>query len=228
MCGRFMVNGEYSPQGQLGVKAQDFKLASQADLSPGQRVDVLVVSGTGVEGGNHTAAGEADGIAWATMVWGIKPDWSTRMLINARCETAWQKTTFRKAIREQRCLVPFRGWYEWRQEGTSKQRYLFCPADGGWLLMAGLWLGASADQGRLITLTTAADLQCASYHGRMPLLLNKNQARAWLRPGEVQASQFAAAHAAEGASSATPPIELDIRPYQPPQMGLETGQGELF
>ena len=44
-------------------------------------------------------------------------------MINARSETASAKPTFRKALRERRCLIPTTGFYEWRTEGDRKQPF---------------------------------------------------------------------------------------------------------
>jgi putative SOS response-associated peptidase YedK len=169
MCGRFAVGGDYEPSKQLGINARDFSFQPNLDVYPGQQVTALCQLPTHID--------------WQTLIWGIQPTWSKRLIINARQETAAQKRTFARAFAHQRCLVPCKGWYEWRDESmpdrSRKQRYLFSSQHNGWLLMAGLWVQAP-DRSGLVILTTSADSQCAEYHDRMPWLLESEQAKAWL------------------------------------------------
>ena len=58
--------------------------------------------------------------------WGLAPGWAKdprigHRLVNARSETAWERSSFRTAFAFRRCLVPTGGFYEWRREGTAKQ-----------------------------------------------------------------------------------------------------------
>jgi putative SOS response-associated peptidase YedK len=54
------------------------------------------------------------------MTWGIVPPWMRRegrirgQIINARCETLFEKPMFRGLLTLQRCLVPANGFFEWK------------------------------------------------------------------------------------------------------------------
>jgi putative SOS response-associated peptidase YedK len=69
--------------------------------------------------------------------WGLKPNWSKRLLINTQSETVLTKPTFKDAIINHRCLIPCFGWYEWRTEHGKKQKYLFSNSSSEPFLIAG-------------------------------------------------------------------------------------------
>src|SRR5919109_662970 len=74
--------------------------------------------------------------------WGLVPGrWAEghRSLINARAETLESQSAFRESVREQRCLVPADGFYEWRTDENGKQAVRISRADGQLLALAGMW-----------------------------------------------------------------------------------------
>ena len=53
------------------------------------------------------------------MRWGYQlPD--TKLVFNARRETAAQKSMFADGMRQRRCLVPADAYYEWQKTGSQK------------------------------------------------------------------------------------------------------------
>ena len=59
------------------------------------------------------------------MHWGLIPSWAKggqfkRPLINARSETIWEKLSFKKLIKSNRCIVLANGFYEWDRSETPK------------------------------------------------------------------------------------------------------------
>src|SRR5690554_2380558 len=76
--------------------------------------------------------------AYQTMKWGLVPFWvknqdqakqmSTRTL-NAKCETAFDLSSFRAAIMKRRCIIPVDGFYEWMHfKGKTYPHYIY-PKD---------------------------------------------------------------------------------------------------
>lgn len=122
--------------------------------------------------------------------WGLLPRWwkpsdktpkraaFQRKTINARCETAHEKPTFREAIQKRRCLLPV-------SEFEEKKHYF---ATGEPMAFAGLWESWLAEEGELLTctlLTTEpnAEVRAVGHH-RMPVLLTTPEARSrWLVDG---------------------------------------------
>lgn len=123
----------------------------------------------------------ADGREAHLMHWGIPMGESSRLIINARAETLFEKPLFARA---NRCLVPAAGFFEWEKTAAGKKKYLIYPADRSVLYMAGVYrrrplkTGEWADCYAIVT--TAADEKMRSIHHRMPVALPPGMAGAWL------------------------------------------------
>lgn len=98
------------------------------------------------------------------------------LVINARAETAEEKPLFRESVASRRCVIPSSGFYEWDAE---KRKYLFTLPGESVLYMAGLY---AVRDGRpcYCILTTAANPSMQDVHGRMPLVLRREQVSPWL------------------------------------------------
>jgi putative SOS response-associated peptidase YedK len=127
----------------------------------------------------------------ASARWGLIPFWTrdpatANAPINARCETAADRPTFRAALRQRRCLIPADGFYEWRREGKAKQPYYIHRRDDALLAFAGLWERWRDDAGHAIDsctiLTTAPNALMQPIHDRMPVLVDPADYAAWLDP----------------------------------------------
>ena len=145
----------------------------------------------------------------APLVWGLVPSWAKdrsigSRMINARVETVAEKPAFRKAFASRRCLLPADGFYEW-YAGESvppptgrgkpkpvKQPFFIHRADGGLLVMAGLyeiWRDPTKDPEddeawlRTCTVITTKATDAAGHiHDRMPMVITRDAVTAWLDP----------------------------------------------
>ena len=114
---------------------------------------------------------------------------SSAVIINARCETLHEKPTFRKLLGTGRCLVPASGFYEWKAAGVpakKKDKYLIRAAESKLMYFAGLY-GSFIDKTgipstRFVIITTEANRQMSQIHSRMPVILRKSEALAWISP----------------------------------------------
>ena len=123
MCGRFNIVDKISPiVSELFNTA--FNVVSNDNFSPSQVAATITTAEHGYQQINAN--------------WGIQPNWSNRLLINAQSETVATKTTFKQAFQSLRCLVPCNGWYEWRNEDGKKVKYYFDHHDKEPLYMAGI------------------------------------------------------------------------------------------
>jgi putative SOS response-associated peptidase YedK len=135
-----------------------------------------------------------------TLRWGLIPFWAKdpsigARMINARIETAAEKSAFRQSFARRRCLLPADGYYEWlasppppgeAKSKAKKQPYYIRPADGGRLAFAGLyerWRDAEGNELWSCSILTAdAAEPYAWIHDRMPLTVPRGGWEAWLDP----------------------------------------------
>ncbi len=131
--------------------------------------------------------------------WGLIPHWvKDRDLadklrngtLNAVGETVFEKPSFRKSIRTQRCLLAVDGFFEWRAHEGKKYPYYIYP-DGDDLFSLGclydLWTDKAT--GEMVQtfsiITTPANPLLAIIHNlkkRMPLILPRDAEAAWVDP----------------------------------------------
>jgi len=107
-------------------------------------------------------------------------------MINARSETAATKPTFRRPLRDRRCLILADGFYEWKREGSRKQPYYIRLQNGEPFAFAGLWdrwQPAKGDPLETCTiLTTTPNEVAQGIHDRMPIILPASAYGLWLDP----------------------------------------------
>jgi len=134
------------------------------------------------------------------LTWGLIPFWVKApaqaaqirgKTLNARAETVLEKPSFRQAVQRRRCLVPADGFYEWRLFQGKKYPYYIFLKDRTVFSFAGIWEEwADPTTGELFRtysiLTTEANPLLARIHNtkkRMPVILPREQERAWLSAG---------------------------------------------
>ena len=105
-------------------------------------------------------------------------------MINARAETVAEKSTFRKAVRNHRCLVLADGFYEWQKTANGMQPYYIRTQDESPFAFARLWESwKNGSEVRSATIiTTDANDAVASIHNRMPVILHPGDYVLWLDP----------------------------------------------
>jgi putative SOS response-associated peptidase YedK len=138
---------------------------------------------------------EAGGWRPVMMRWGFPPMWLAKQgkepfnekpLINAKSETALEKPTWRRALRQRRCLVPTTGFYEWIKVAGERYPLHLRPPDEGILTLAGVWdrfdWGERKGWPCMSILTTEPNQVVAEVHNRMPVLLAEEAWRRWTDP----------------------------------------------
>ena len=106
--------------------------------------------------------------------WGLKIDWDSNPLINARAETLKEKRTFQPLLNS-RCLVPASAYFEWRREGKVRHRNRIAIPDTPLFTFAGL------TDGEHVTIVTCQSVpSVAKIHRRMPVILSSSGQEAWI------------------------------------------------
>ncbi|TFG49468.1 MAG: SOS response-associated peptidase, partial [Anaerolineales bacterium] len=134
--------------------------------------------------------------------WGLIPSWTKAdnlgkfNLINARSETAAEKSSFKNSFRRRRCLVLADGFYEWSKStaGNVKTPYYFTLKDQTPFAFAGLWEIWNSPEGDLLKsaciLTTTPNEVVKPVHNRMPVILHPENYETWLSPIEGKPEDF--------------------------------------
>jgi putative SOS response-associated peptidase YedK len=122
--------------------------------------------------------------------WGYFPSWlkeqdNSRPLFNSRYESLLEKKTFTSAFRNNRCLIPLSGWYEWRTENDIRQPYFFYNKENLQIYTAGLFWKRSNGDIETSIITREAVPPLDNIHNRSPLILNNFQIESWLSDKEV-------------------------------------------
>jgi putative SOS response-associated peptidase YedK len=196
MCGRYAsTRGRQELADFFGVDGDEAdELEPDFNVAPTKPVPVILTRRSAGDAASEELTRSRDLRELHVARWGLVPFWAKDVsigarLINARVETAHEKPAFRRAFARHRCLVPADGYYEWQvaEDGTKRPHFIR-PADGGVLVMAGLyevWRSPDAAGGRLLSctvITTEATDDVGHVHDRMPMLVEPERFGAWLDP----------------------------------------------
>lgn len=184
MCGRFALTA--SPKEvDAAFSLPDLEaFPPRYNIAPTQPI-LMVTAGEPREPGSNLPDRRSLLVRWGLIPTWVKDTREFPLLINARSETANEKSSFRTAMRHRRALIPATGFYEWRQIGGKRtQAYWISPKHGGIVAFAGLMEtfaepgGSEMDTGAI--LTTAASGDIAHIHDRMPVVIHQQDFSRWL------------------------------------------------
>lgn len=135
-----------------------------------------------------------------SLTWGLIPFWIKTMedalqirdrTLNCISEEAFEKPSFRNAIRERRCLIPCTGFFEWRWVDGGKRKYPYFIQTNDFIFsLAGIWSEwTDRTTGETLStysvLTTKANGLMEKIHNhkkRMPVILPQEFEKDWLNP----------------------------------------------
>ena len=94
---------------------------------------------------------------------------------------------FRQAVQKRRCLVPADEFFEWKKIAEDvKQPYLIGLADSQPFYFAGIFGPVNETRPATVALlTTRPNALMKAIHARMPVILNAETAKAWLKAGPL-------------------------------------------
>lgn len=190
MCGRYNLIPDPTAWADVGaILSEGILTALRAmpprhNVAPTQLVPIIVMGNDGRP-------------ALIQARWGFIPHYWNKpqpppMTTNVRSETAAVKPMWKFAWRNQRCLVPASGWYEWfiLEDGSKKPPKVphhLRPRDGKHLLFAGVWsiYRSAPDSSGIPTCsiaTIASPPSVAEIHARTPVVLKPEFWHDWIDP----------------------------------------------
>ena len=183
MCGRFYTDFDDAQYREMLAMLYN-KSQQEAGLLPLKNGEVFP--------SELVAALDAGGPR--AMQWGFAQFDGKGKIINARSETALEKSMFRAPMlaggqaQTGRCLIPATGYFEWETREKQKIKYKLRPAKEGMFTFAGLYRSEAGAKTPVFVLLTAPAAEGISFiHDRMPLILSPEQRKDWLNDADAAA-----------------------------------------
>ena len=174
MCGRYVVTNPVSKADKLIKTAIQVEDSENYNAHPYQKLPVIKKY--------------KNGNTLENLKWGLIPRWAKdktfKALINARLETIDEKASFKKLIKNFRCVAVADGFYEWKREEKEKIPHYFVREDKKPIFFAAIY---ENDQFCLITKEASENIQII--HHRQPVILNENDINRYLNL-ELSGSNF--------------------------------------
>ena len=174
MCGRYVVKNPVTKTSSLVKSAIQVEDTENYNAHPYQKLPVIKK----YKNGNTLEA----------LKWGMVPSWAKnkefKALINARLETIDEKVSFKKLIKNHRCVAVADGFYEWKREEKNKTPYYFERVDKKNMYMAGIY-----ENNEFCLITENASENIKPIHHRQPVILNESDVNRYLNL-ELSGSNF--------------------------------------
>ena len=121
---------------------------------------------------------------------GLIPSWAKErrsMQVNARSESVYEKSSFKEAYKQRRCLIPVNGYFEWKKDTQTKKSkpYFIVSSKAEYFAFAGIyesWYDNTLKKSILTCalLTTEPNEMISTIHDRMPVILEAHEWKIWL------------------------------------------------
>lgn len=128
------------------------------------------------------------------MNFGYFPRAGADMINNARSETVYQKSSFKKAVVSHRCVVPTTGFIDWETDSRGKKwPHVFSLKSGRPYGLAAIWNPGSAEKAvppNFCIVTREPNEVVGRIHNRMPVILREEHMARWLDPAPMEEPEF--------------------------------------
>lgn len=181
MCGRYTLTTTANFKKRFGISDEILKITTSFNISPSTYNPVIIRNSPN---------------KIAMMKWGLIPFWAKSYkivtgFINARSEGILNKTSFRKPIREQRCLIPATGFFEWKrlklETKEEKVPFYIRLKENRLFSFAGIydvWCDSKNNKTfSYAIITTSANKTMQRVHDRMPVILKADDEYKYLDKG---------------------------------------------
>ena len=150
MCGRYVLYSKEKFKNKYNIN-----IIPNYNISPNQKVFVI-----------------DQNMNIMKLKWGIRAEWNSSLIINARSETIDIKKSFASL---NRCVFISDGYYEWKRSGKLKTPfYHYVP--NSFLYFAGL-----CNKAGCVVVTMDSFQYLSMVHRRQPFFLKENQIDSWIK-----------------------------------------------
>ena len=174
MCGRYVVTNPVSKTEKLVKTAIQVQDIENYNAHPGQKLPVIKKY--------------KNGNTLENLKWGVIPSWAKdkdfKALTNARLETIDEKISFKKLIKNFRCVAIADGFYEWKRDDSKKIPFYFYRKDKKPIFFAAIY-----DNNEFCLITESANEAITQIHHRQPVILNQTDINKYLNL-ELQGPNF--------------------------------------
>ena len=174
MCGRYVITSPVSKTNKLVKSAIQVEDNENYNAHPYQKLPVIKKY--------------KNGNTLENLQWGLVPGWAKdkdfKALINARLETIDEKVSFKKLIKNFRCVVVADGFYEWKREEKEKIPHYFIREDKKTIFFAAIY-----ENNQFCLITENASEKNKEIHHRQPVILHKTDVNRYLNL-ELSGSDF--------------------------------------
>ena len=174
MCGRYVITNPVSKTDKIVKSAIQVEDIENYNAHPYQKLPVIKKY--------------KNGNTLENLKWGLVPSWAKdkdfKALINARLETIDEKISFKKLIKDFRCVAVADGFYEWKRIEKEKIPHYFSRDDKRPIFFACIY---ESDQFCLITEEASENIK--EIHNRQPVILNQTDVNRYLNL-ELSGSNF--------------------------------------
>ena len=174
MCGRYVINNPINKTRKLVKSAIQIDDIENYNAHPNQKLPVIKKY--------------KNGNTLESLYWGLMPSWAKekdfKALINARLETIDEKVSFKKLIKNSRCIAVADGFYEWQREEKKKTPHYFFRKDTNPIFFAGIY-----DEDQFCLITEEANENIKEIHHRQPVIINQTDVNRYLNL-ELNGSTF--------------------------------------
>ncbi len=174
MCGRYVITNPVSKTEKLvksAIKVEDFQ---NYNAHPYQKLPVIKKYN--------------NGNTLESLRWGLIPSWAKdkdfKALINARLETIDEKVSFKKLIKNNRCVAVANGFYEWKRNEKEKIPHYFMRKDAKPIFFAGIF-----EEDQFCLITEEAKDNISEIHHRQPVIIKQIDVNRYLNL-DLQGSVF--------------------------------------
>jgi len=187
MCGRFYIpEKDIDDFAGLVNKIEKELLKKAGEIYPGDYAPIITPK-TKIDSTSNLGPNKIHHSVHAVK-WGF-PVIKGRPIINARSETVRVKPMFKLPFAKRRCLIPARGFFEWKNDDDSKKKikHFISLIDNRMMYLAGFyWFFKDKDDilsPYFTILTTEANEDMKAIHDRMPVIITDINKEIWLNEG---------------------------------------------